>query len=567
MECDRYLVLERKGLHLIKLRTIFLLVHFALVWGCFGCASLAPSAAQTVQITIIGTNDFHGSLEARPFSSLDKRLVGGMDVISAYFSAVRASNPGGVILLDAGDIYQGTLLSAASEGEAAIRFFNQLKVDAAAIGNHDFDFGPIGLHTVVESAGEDSLGVLKKCMRQAHFPFLAANIIEKSSGCPPRWPNFSAFTIVSRRGIKVGVIGLSSVDTPVTTRPSNVRGLAFLPLFESLNSALVKVRARGAQVVVLLVHDGVELDPKSGKTQGPVALLARALPPGALDLIVAGHIHKPFSGWINGIPIIQSRPFGKAFGRVDLTVTKKTGRVVHALIDDDIVYYRKNEDGSRVRYANTEIKPDKAMQRELTLIKKSIKRLQGIEIGHATFDLSHRNRYNSAVGNLVCDAMRAADKEIDIAMFNSGGLRKTIPKGVISFGLVYEVLPFDNKLVKVKLKGSQIKEIIEHGLASRYGVMEISGVRVWIDPHAPKGKRCLSIKTQGGQEIVKEKEYVVGTNEFLFSGGDGYTTFSHGNPMAWDHRLIRDMVVQYIKKMGRIKNMDHPRYLPVSIQP
>jgi len=533
------------------------------------CLLLWASAAGArepapVRLTIVATSDFHGALEPRFAKILGGREVGGIDILAAYFRAIRRDNPGGVLLLDAGDLYQGTLISAASEGRAVVDFYNAVGYDAAALGNHDFDFGPIGYHSVPTCAEDDPLGVLKERLRQARFPFLSANLLDRRSGQPLDWPNLKPYVIFERRGIRVAVIGLSSVDTPLVTNPANVRDLEFRPLLASLRRVLPEVRQKGASVVIVLAHVGLSVDEKSGAVAGHLAELARSLEPGEVDLILGGHEHVPYVARINGIPVMQSWPNGQSFARCELFVDPRAGKVLQertVLHEGDFVL-RAERDGQPVRFLGRRMLPQTKYVRLLRRFKASIAHLQSIRLGRAAADLANRTGLDSPVGNLVTDAMRAADDSIDIAMYNAGGLRTSIPCGEVTFGRLFEVVPFDNNLVKVTLTGAQVREILEHGLAAQYGVMEVSGLKVVFDPEAPAGQRILAITGPDGVELDLAAFYVVGTNEFVLNGGDGYYTFARGKDIQNTYTLIRELVASYIKAKGTVGPDEGGRYSP-----
>ncbi len=517
-----------------------------------------------VKLTVIGTADFHGSLDAGRDRTTGKRTLGGIDVIAAYIRAARKQNPGGVVLLDAGDLYQGTLLSAASEGAAVIEFYNMLGYDAVEIGNHDFDFGPVGYHCTPSSASEDPRGVIKQRIEESKFPWLCANMYDHKSGRPVSWTNLQPYTIITRKGIKIAVIGLILTETPLVTNPLNVKGLDFQPLLETLRRILPEVRAKGAGVVIVLAHAGVRRDPQSGEIHGQMADLARQLKPGEVDLIISGHEHVTFTGRVNGIPVVQTRPRGVEFARVELLADARSGRLLEdgVHLQDNVPFARTDEKGAPAVFAGREIKPIESFAAKLVEFKHSIERLEQIKLGRALATMNNQTRLDSPVGNLVTDAMRASDKEIDIAMYNSGGLRTSILKGKITYGRIYEVVPFDNNIVLVSLTGNQITRIIEHGLSGPYGVMEISGLRVEFDASAPSGKRCLSIETEDGKPLRADKLYTVATNDFVVNGGDGYCVFAEGVNVRNTRTLIREVVARYIKERGVVAPARRGRYRP-----
>jgi 5'-nucleotidase len=542
-------------------------------WLLFGLAVYVSPArggeeaapALPVRLVIVGTSDFHGALEHSHAQVVGGRQVGGIDIIGAYIQAVRATHPGGVVLLDAGDLYQGTLLSAASEGRAVVEFYNDMGYDAAAVGNHDFDFGPVGYHSTPMTPEDDPLGVIKARIGEAQFPFLAGNIYDRATGKPVKWKNLRGYTLLERKGIRIGVIGLISPDTPLITHPANIGTLEFKPLLPTLRRLLPRVRSEGATVIVVVIHAGLAVDESTGKVTGAVADLARALKPGEVDLIVAGHKHIPFTDRVNDIPVIQPWSKGIAFVRADLVVDRSTGRVLqdHVVIHENTFFFRTDRNGEPPTYAGQVIRPLPCFVKKLKKFRRSIDHLERIRLGRATETMNCKALLDSPVGNLVTDAMRATDDSIDVAMYNSGGIRAPIPKGVITFGHVYEAVPFDNNLVKLTMTGAQIREVVEHGLAASYGVMEVSGLEVAFNPDAPPGARCVSILiTRTGGELDDDKLYIVATNEFVLQGGDGYYAFSHGTNVQNTHTLIRELVARYIKEKGTVTPDKGGRYKP-----
>jgi len=522
------------------------------------------TAGETVRITVVGTADFHGGLEAKRLKSQGQRLVGGIDIIAAYLKAIRESNPEGVVLLDAGDLYQGSLVSAASEGRAVIEFYNEIGYDAVAVGNHDFDFGPVGYHSVPQAPGEDPLGVIKARIEQARFPFLAANMVERASGRIPHWKNLHPYALLERRGVKIAVIGLTSEETPLITNPVNVRSLHFLSLLETARRYLAQVRRLGAEVIILVVHAGIEREDSSGRALGAVADLARALRPGEVDLIVSGHAHRAFSDWVNGIPVMQTWAKGVSFVRAELLVDRESGQVRHCgvKLTPNTFYFRSDSQGRPPRYAGQTIRPVPHFVKRLAEYKKSISHLERIHLGRALRDMPNQTRFDSPVGNLVTDAMRAYRPDIDIAMYNSGGLRASIRRGVVTYGKLYEVVPFDNYIVLLPMTAEEIRQVIEHGLSGPYGVMEISGLRVGVDIDAPAGQRCRSLVGPDGKELAAGRTYLVATNDFVFRGGDGYDLHVDGKRVEKTHRLVREVVAAYIKSRKMISWPPDKRYRP-----
>src|SRR5512138_3894928 len=206
------------------------------------CASsLSAQRSSTVTISVIATTDLHGGVLARG----DR---GGLALLGGYVRNVRAArmqDRGGVLLVDSGDMFQGTLESNLGEGAAVIAAYNALGYAAAALGNHEFDFGPVGPATVPVRPDDDPRGALKARAAQARFPFLATNVVDTKTGRPVAWPNVRPSVMVTVAGIRVGILGVASAGTAHATMPANVAGLAFEPLTKAVSREARRLRARG----------------------------------------------------------------------------------------------------------------------------------------------------------------------------------------------------------------------------------------------------------------------------------------------------------------------------------
>src|SRR3954453_19582375 len=289
-------------------------------------AAIAAYAAdpQPVHVFVVGTTDLHGSYDSH-HESKTAPAFGGLPLIAGYLNVLRA-NHGRVIVVDSGDLFQGTLESNFFEGEPVLKGYNALGYDAAAVGNHEFDYGPIGPDSVARTAKEDPLGALKKNAKAAKFPFLSANLTEKKTGKTPSWAK--RYTIVEANGVKVGIIGLSTPDTPAVTNSSNVATLNFGDPVAATVNAAKELRAAGASAVVVIAHMGgrcknIETNPEDSsaceKDQEAMRFL-QALPKGTIDAYFAGHTHSQIRHYINGVATLQPSPYGREIAILDLTI-------------------------------------------------------------------------------------------------------------------------------------------------------------------------------------------------------------------------------------------------------
>ena len=310
------------------------------VAGAIGLAGWTwlPAAArqERVTISVVGTTDLHGRIAAD-----DGR--GGLELLGGYLAnlrAARAADGGAVVLLDTGDTYQGGINSNLSEGAVVIDAYNAMGYTALAVGNHDFEYGAVDVWSnTAPPGGADLLGALKARAAQARFPFLAANLVDSATGRPVDWPNVRPSVMVEAAGIRVGIVGVMTLDALSMTLAANVQGLAVTPLAEAIVREATALRAAGAQVVIVASHAGGVCetfdDPADAKACYPTTEMfevAGRLPRGLVDAIVAGHTHSAVAHLAHGIPMVQAHYWGQAFSRVDLTVDTRTGAVVGSRI-------------------------------------------------------------------------------------------------------------------------------------------------------------------------------------------------------------------------------------------
>ena len=525
-----------------------LLFWFALLSQC---ATLRASSAN-VQLTIVATNDVHGWVLEQTVTTKGGVLrYGGLANFASYVKVLRERKPGGIILLDAGDMFQGTLISNMAEGSPVIDAYNALGYDAACVGNHEFDFGPVGPAPYVQGSGEDPRGALRARIAQAKFPILAANIRDTATNNRPDWLTNDGTFIIERRGIKVGLFGLLTPQTPNVTFPANVEGLTFEPLVPTAEAASRSLRARGAEVVIALVH-------LTGHCQSPTNLascdaetselfqLAKSLPQGTVDLIVSGHGHTGIAQAVNGIPILQSYAYGRSFATVDLEFDTRTRRIIsestRMRTGIEICGNVDLTTGScsprligdaettlaQPKFLGAPITPDPSIDRILSSADKSVYELEHTKLGvEAPKPLTRKREKQGALGSIFADGMREA-AGADIAMMNSGGLRTNLPAGELTYGELFKVFPFDNRIAVIELKGSQLLPFFQMAYRFPGNVPQISGAELRL-LQCGSVLNVLSAKV-GDSPISPEAYYRVAIPDFLAQGGDGFKKFMQSLP-------------------------------------
>jgi 2',3'-cyclic-nucleotide 2'-phosphodiesterase (5'-nucleotidase family) len=476
---------------------------------------------ETKRLRILYLNDFHGYAEPhQPAGS--SQPMGGIAALAQEAQRLRAGQPS--LLLAAGDMIQGNQWANFFQGESSVRLMNALGFDALVLGNHEFDFG---------------LEVLQRRLAEAAFPVLGANV-EGLSGVRP-------YVIKEIGGWRVLIIGLVTADTPVMTHPRNVAGLTFQDPVRTLQHIEAKT-IKDADLVIVLSHLGFPADRR----------LAQEVP--GIHLIVGGHTHtrieKPQK--VNGTWIVQAWEYGKTLGCLDLIRTD--GRITL--------------DGGRL----ITIDPQKGSAPEIAALVENYGRQVQVAldkvIGEALIDLDGRGtrERETNLGNLLTDRLRQ-ETGAEVAILNGGGIRADIPAGSIRVRQIMDVLPFNNFPVVLRLTGSEIKELLEHGVSEAGGhggkFPQVSGVVFVYRTASPSGRRVFQVEI-GGQPLEPERLYTVATNDFLAAGGDGYAVFKQAFPeqasrpdwkpepgnsrvVLYDRgRSLQEMVTDYIRKQQKI---------------
>ncbi|HVT04601.1 MAG TPA: bifunctional UDP-sugar hydrolase/5'-nucleotidase [Thermoanaerobaculia bacterium] len=568
------------------MRRTTLLALLILIACTTSTTSRAPEghSEAPLHLVIVSTTDLHGWVDGHDETVEGSQKTvnvhwGGLEVLAGYLDNIREANPGRVLLLDQGDLFQGTLVSNLSEGEVVVKAYNQLGYVASAVGNHEFDFGPVGPHSVVRQPGEDPLGALKRNVKMARFKFLAANIFEKDTKKHPWW--VLPYMITEVAGARIGIIGISTPDTPVVTAPANVISLDFTDPTAAVVEAARDLRSQGVDAVILLAHIGGgcrdNSDPHDASTceiDADSFRLARSLPPGTVDVFLSGHTHKEARQFVNGIPVMEPAALGRGFGVVDLYVDlgrhsvrseQTTMRPLHMVCGS--VFSSVERCDSRVHkdadltmkpaiFEGKPVQPSPAMRSLLNpyIAAVAAKRAEklGIVLGGPFIrDYTHE----SALGDLVADALVKAHPESDFGVVNSGGLRSDLINRDVTYGDVFEVLPFDNYVATVRMTGGELRRFMTFGTAGRQGIFQVSGLKMVVDGSATNGERLRSITRSDGTPLDDDQMYTVVTSDFIAAGGDGVLPVTSQLPpdriyVYYDPPTMRDVVIEALKKMS-----------------
>lgn len=527
----------------------------------------APVSAQTssYNLTILHTNDMHGHWEAMTYSNVSQ---GGIARRATLVKQLRAANPN-TLLLDAGDISQGTLYFVQYRMQEGRDFYNLLGYDVVAPGNHEFDLGPKVFADNFASG--------------AKFPIVLANVDVSSE--PALAGKLLPFVVKEIGGEKIGVFGMILDDLLSSTNiGSNVK---MKDAVQTAKDIVAELTRQGVNKIVLLSHRGYAPD------------LDLAAKVDGIDLIVGGHTHtllgdpakldKSLGAPSGQYPmavktpnggmtlVVQDFEFGRLLGKVDLTFDAK-GNVT-------------GFEGQPI-FVDSKIADDQDVAKKLADLGKPLDDLKRQIIGKTTVDLEGdagvlRSR-EANFGNLVADAAlwaTAMDKT-QAAIVNGGGIRTGIKAGDISYGAILEALPFGNRLVQFDLSGADVLAALENGV-SRIGASggtgrfaQVAGLKFNADLGKPVGSRVMDAQIgnakDGFKPLDRNAMYRVVTNDYMAGGGDDYAMFKKGKNVNGGDVPIDQALTDYIKSMnaplspkieGRITLTGTPALQPTAATP
>ncbi len=483
-----------------------------------GQASLdyATTSQQSACAVIISTNDRHGQLLPRAPTWAQGREVGGAAALGAHFDSVRAHSDGcPVFVFSAGDMMQGTPISNFSDGESTIAAMNLMGYDAAAIGNHEFDWG---------------IDVLRERIEQASFPLLGANIFVKGTNRHPEW--VIPYAVVERDGVRIGVVGAITKSTPITTLPSNVAELDFRSIADAFNLYIPEVRARDVDFIVTMMHAG-GICRRDGSCFGEAISELQATT-ASYDYALTGHEHSsPLRTQIREVPVAQGLPYTLGFTIGKLERDEK-GAVLGQFLE------------TRVSYVD-EVEPDAALAALVTRYAGIVADRSERPIATLAASLTKSGR-EYALGRLIADAQRAATSA-QVTIMNNGGIRQGLREGPVTYGQVFEVQPFQNPLVRLRLRGSDLLAALEHSLWPSFPTAHISGLSVHYDPGAPAGSRVVEARLNDESPIEPDSAYTVVVISFMFEGGDGFTALRNAEAMEMTGISDLDALIAYLSRL------------------
>lgn len=528
--------------------------------GLFSASVLALTAGTALadfELNILHINDLHSRIEAISKSdstcsaedAAANECFGGIARVKSAIDSRRAELEGkNVLTLDAGDQFQGSLFYTTYKSAPIADFMNAIGFDAMAIGNHEFDDGPEELAKFIDAL---------------QFPMISGNTLAGLDS--PVADKFKPYIVKEFGDEKVAVVSVLATDTDETSSPGD--SILFADEIGYLKEAVKEIEAEGIDKIVLLSHVGYAKDKE----------IAAAVD--GIDVIVGGHSHTllsntdekaagPYPTMVKNpagtdVPIVQAYAYSKYLG--DLTVVFDDSGVVKSATGEP-------------KLLDASVTPDEGFVAKVSELAGPIEELKQKEIGETAEAIDGSREVCRAtectMGNLVADAMvdRLSDQGITIAIQNGGGLRASMDAGTVTMGEVLTVLPFQNTLASFQLKGSDIVAALENGVgqveegAGRFP--QVSGLKYTADLNKPAGSRITSVEVKEGDGFVAidpNKVYGVATNNYMRSGGDGYSVFASGGQNAYDFGPgLETVVADYIAKNSPYKPYTDGRITVIS---
>lgn len=432
----------------------------------------APSADTIREIIILYTNDEHGWILGTEEGAGAANLLGLWQEVEGYLQN------DDILLLSGGDMWTGPAISTWFEGESMAEVMNQMGYAAAAVGNHEFDFG---------------LEVLQQRAAESSFPFVSANIRRKSDGRIPTELGIQPYVLTTVNEVVVGIIGLTTTSTPITTNPVNVSDFEFIDYATALQEVVPQARAAGAELILVPAHI----------CRAEALALAQQIGELGVHLLGGGHCNELFAETVNGMVVLESGGNLGSYAWATLQFDTATDEVVSSEVG-----VRQNQDGVA----------DRALAETIGGWETAVSAELDVVIGYSESGLERRG---IPMQNLVTNAWLDAFPTADAAITNLGGFRAPLPPGDITLEGLITVLPFSNVIVDVAMTGKQLRELfmLADGEAAIGGLDRVQGQ--------------LTL-TRTGEIVDPEKVYHILVNDFMYAGGDNYGVLAVYDPNAYN---------------------------------
>ncbi len=487
------------------------------------------SPAWSLNIAIYHTSDVHGWYSSRP-AKWDKenstRTIGGFPALAALVEADKTPH----ILLDSGDTFQGTPEGNLSKGMATVDLMNQLGYSASAVGNHDYDYTEPNLRAMAAVST---------------FTWLGANVYVRKTGLTPDY--LKPYRLIDIAGKRIAVIGVSGRHTATSTLPANVKQLVFRSEADEAARWTRAVAKFKPDAIIILAHIGLsgslggqKLDVSTWTFTGADAeygTLSIARAAKGATVVIGGHNHTGLlHGYLDkdsGVLLAESYYGLTDVSRINLEFDDATGRLKG--VSDELIPLWTDKTGEDPAVAATiKVFSDRVEKEMGKVISKS-----AVDLGRSTTDL------DSDIGNWFTDAMRR-QAGADAAFQNTAGIRAEIKKGPLALRDIFQVMPFENTLVRLTMTGDQVKRMLADNLRGGHAKMQLSGLTVkFREP--PQGPMEITLE-RSGKPVKPEDRLIVVTNNYLTTGGSGGKVFGEAEKSQDTMTPIRELLIKDVEE-------------------
>lgn len=507
---------------------------------------LSTASGQSAEFIIFHTADIHGAIAAQPESGsgdTERRMLGGFSTLKSLINKVEASDQAQnarIMYLDSGDFFQGTPIVDRTQGAVMIDMFNHLGLTATTIGNHEFDY---------------SYPTLQQQLETKEFSVIIANLFEKETG---KIPDFAEpYKIYTHNGIKLGVLGITTVETPSMSFERNVKDVIFADPVPIAQEIVTKMRNAGVDFIIVLSHIGYNSD----------MLFASQVP--GIDLILGGHSHTTMNEITWTLPyntaLIHSGSSNQRASVINLKISRQRPHVIS--FKNQPLYVDEIGADEKVLEREEYYMADLRQEMERVIGTSDVVFSRGVSGG------------DSSGGSIISESMLAYS-DADVAFINFGGVRQALSTGNITIEDAFMVQPFDNYIEVLSMNGKDLLTLVEKSLANDFteiepgdteyiqGNLAATGLRrvvgppygyllpanliIHFDPLLPAMSRITKITEDDGTPIDPNRIYRVALNDFVVAGGDGYSYLSKFTDREKSEILVRDALIKYIESRNHI---------------
>jgi 5'-nucleotidase len=599
----------------MKLKLCLLSLSLAALFACSGSDDPAPApvvAQLPFTVKVIGFNDYHGNLESpgtfgtsTAVLTADRPPVGGAEFMAAHVAKLKAQNPLNVVV-GAGDLIGASpLISASFFDEPSIETLNRIGLEFSAVGNHEFDQGSTELQRLQNGGCKTVAGVqsANSCkgaavgtpvpFEGAKFKWLSANVMVTATGKPL----LPAYGIKTFNGVKVAFIGMTLKATPSIVTPTGVAGLEFKDEVQTVNALIPELRAQGIEAIVVLVHEGGFQSDTLGDINGcvgnldatPIAGIVKQFDD-AVDVVISGHTHAAYNCKLpnskgRNISVTSSSAFGRVLTDLDVSINPATKDITTVVATNRLV---TRNDAS--------VPADATVGNIIRAYSGLVSPVANVVLGAISTALptSRDTACNMPAGNLIADAQLSATKaagfgQAVIGLMNGGGVRAafTFPSsaagegdGNVTYGEAFTTQPFGNSLVTMSLTAQDLKNVLEEQFvgcrgqattATRFMIPSAGFKYEWDGSKACDARISkVTLTTAGVTETIVSaagvvvnptKTFRVTVNNFMATGGDGYSTFLRGTNLLGGAQDI-DALSAYLAKFKAPAGAYNPSTVP-----